>query len=155
VGASSPLTCDEEGWRLLVRKGVGRSRGGRPAHGQNRSLTYLPARAYSRDRSHFFDDSFYAASVELTHSARPQAMTGICAKRSGRLMRDARGPRKIGLDDLRTKSEHWVHGRSRPPRPLSFRCGPYRLPPVLAEGRVPLGATCREIRTADHIARPD
>jgi Flp pilus assembly protein TadB len=27
-----------------------------------------------------FSTTFYTASVELTHSARPRAMTGICAK---------------------------------------------------------------------------
>ena len=36
--------------------------------------------------------------------------------------------RTAALDELGTKSEHGMHGRSRPPRPLSFRCGPHRLP---------------------------
>ena len=38
------------------------------------------------------------------------------------------------LDGLENKKRTSVHGRSRPPRPLSLRCGPHRLPPVLAEG---------------------
>jgi Protein of unknown function (DUF3987) len=43
---------------------------------------------------------------------------------------------------------------TRPPRPLSLRCCPYRLPRLFAKGLLPLGPTCREIWTGDHIARP-
>src|ERR1700720_3586663 len=57
------------------------------------------------------------------------------------------------LDELGTKSEHQMYGGSRPPRLLSFRLGPYRLPRLFAQRLISAGATGCKIRSRDYFAR--
>ena len=80
------------------------------------------------------------ASGRFDRSASPPRMTCIYANRTNPLIRRREHPGRAALDELGTKREH--------------RRVRTRLPRLFAERLLPLGASCREIWTGDHIARP-